>query len=64
MRERAIKNRIFFIQRYEYLLIIDELQHVPTLMEVIESVVNKKRLEKGNAKGIFVLTGSQTLAEE
>lgn len=29
-------------------------------MEVIETIVNKRRLEEGNANDMFVLTGSQT----
>lgn len=62
MREQALKDPIFFIQRYGYPLIIDEIQYAPILMEVIESIVNKKRLEEGSANGMFVLTGSQTFS--
>ena len=40
-------------------LIIDEVQYAPILFEYIESIVNKKRLETGDANGMYVLTGSQ-----
>ncbi len=43
-------------------LIIDEIQYAPILLEVIESIVNKKRLEEGSANGLFVLTGSQAFS--
>lgn len=44
------------------LLFIDEIQYAPILMEAIEEIVNKKRLEEGNANGLFVLTGFQTFS--
>ncbi|WP_435372945.1 AAA family ATPase [Allocoprobacillus halotolerans] len=53
---------MIFIQRYGYPLVIDEIQYAPVLMEVIESIVNKKRLEGGSANGMFVLTGSQSFS--
>ena len=53
---------MFFIQQHGIPLIIDEIQYAPILMEVIESIVNKKRLEEGSANGMFVLTGSQTFS--
>lgn len=62
IRQQAIKDPIFFIQQHGYPLIIDEIQYAPILMEVIESIVNKKRLEEGSANGMFVLTGSQTFS--
>lgn len=40
-------------------LIIDEVQYAPILFEVIEEIVNRKRLEGENANGMFLLTGSQ-----
>lgn len=58
-RQLAINDPIFFIQRFDGPLIIDEIQYVPQLLEVIESIVNKRRLN-GGANGSFILTGSQT----
>lgn len=55
----ALADPEFFIQQHGYPLIIEEIQYAPILLEVIESIVNKKRLEVGNANGLFILTGSQ-----
>lgn len=41
-------------------LIIDEVQHAPKLFDVIVSIVNKEKLEKGHNAGMYILTGSQT----
>lgn len=57
-RQLAISDPVFFISRFEGPLIIDEIQYAPQLLEVIESIVNKNRLE-GDANGSFILTGSQ-----
>lgn len=59
-RKAALEDPEFFIQQYGYPLIIDEIQYAPVLMEVIEAIVNRKRLEEGSANGCFILTGSQT----
>lgn len=59
-RKLAIEDPDFFIQQHGVPLIIDEIQYSPILIEVIESIVNKKRLLDDNANGMFVLTGSQT----
>lgn len=61
-RAIALQDPAYFIQQQRIPLIIDEIQYAPILMEVIESIVNKKRLEEGNANGMFVLTGSQTFS--
>ncbi|MDD8049607.1 MAG: ATP-binding protein [Thomasclavelia sp.] len=61
-RNNALSDPVFFIQQHEYPLIIDEIQYAPILMEVIETIVNKKRLEEGCANGLFILTGSQTFS--
>lgn len=61
-RKQALEDPEFFIQQNGIPLIIDEIQYAPILMEVIESIVNKKRLEEDNANGMFVLTGSQTFS--
>ena len=61
-RQLALQDPVFFIQQHGTPLIIDEVQYAPILMEVIESLVNKKRLEEGNANGMFILTGSQNFS--
>ena len=61
-RSQALEDPMFFIQQHGIPLIIDEIQYAPILMEVIESIVNKKRLEEGSANGMIVLTGSQTFS--
>ncbi|MCD7894094.1 MAG: ATP-binding protein [Erysipelotrichaceae bacterium] len=61
-RREALEDPEFFIQQHGTPLIIDEIQYAPILMEVIESIVNEKRLKDGNANGMFVLTGSQTFS--
>ena len=61
-RSLAQTDPMFFIQQHELPLIIDEVQYAPILLEVIESIVNKKRLEQGSANGLFVLTGSQAFS--
>lgn len=59
-RKLAQSDPKYFIERHGYPLIIDEVQYAPVLMEVIEEIVNKNRLEQKNDKGLFILTGSQT----
>lgn len=58
-RKIAIEDPKFFLQRFNVPLIIDEVQYAPILFEVIEEIVNRKRLEGENANGMFLLTGSQ-----
>lgn len=59
-RNLAQSDPKYFIERHGYPLIIDEVQYAPILMEVIEEIVNRKRLDQKNDKGLFILTGSQT----
>lgn len=61
MDERQLANDDpkFFLAKHQAPLIIDEVQKAPILFEYIESVVNKKRLETGNANGMYILTGLQ-----
>lgn len=59
-RKLANDDPTYFIESHGYPLIIDEIQYAPILMEVIESIVNKRRLEQNNPYGLFILTGSQT----
>ncbi len=49
-----------FLIKHEAPLVIDEIQYAPILFEVIESIVNKKKLETGQNNGMYILTGSQT----
>ena len=58
-RSEAINDPKFFLAKHKAPLIIDEVQYAPILFEYIESIVNKKRLEIGDANGMYVLTGSQ-----
>lgn len=58
-RKLAIEDPKYFLQQFHFPLIIDEVQYAPILFEVIEEIVNKKRLEEDNANGMFLLTGSQ-----
>lgn len=61
MDERQLANDDpkFFLVKHQAPLIIDEVQKAPILFEYIESIVNRKRLETGNANGMYILTGSQ-----
>lgn len=59
-RMAAITDPWAFIAAHKLPLIVDEVQYAPMLLEVIESVVNKAKLEKGENNGMFLLTGSQT----
>ncbi|MCD7948648.1 MAG: ATP-binding protein [Erysipelotrichaceae bacterium] len=61
-RREALEDPEFFIQQHGIPLIIDEIQYAPILMEVIESIVNEKRLKNGDANGMFILAGSQTFS--
>ena len=58
-RSEAINDPKFFLAKHKAPLIIDEVQYAPILFEYIESIVNKKRSETGDANGMYVLTGSQ-----
>ena len=58
-RKIAIKDPKYFLQQFHFPLIIDEVQYAPILFEVIEEIVNMKRLDTCEANGMFLLTGSQ-----
>lgn len=58
-RNLAIQDPHFLFQQFSFPLIIDEVQYAPVLFEVIEEIVNQKRLEAGSANGMFLLIGSQ-----
>ena len=58
-RIQAINDPELFLKMHNWPLIIDEVQYAPALFDVIESIVNKQKLETGNNNGMFILTGSQ-----
>ncbi len=59
-RIQAISDPELFLKMHNWPLIIDEVQYAPVLFDVVESIVNKQKLETGNNNGMFILTGSQT----
>lgn len=58
-RSEALTDPKFFLSKHKAPLIIDEVQYAPILFNYLESIVNKKRLETGEANGMYILTGSQ-----
>ncbi|WP_027119380.1 ATP-binding protein [[Mycoplasma] testudinis] len=54
----ALEDPELFLKKYKLPLIIDEVQKAPILLEYIAPIVNRTRLEKGSANGMFILTGS------
>lgn len=58
-RSEALTDPKFFLSKHKAPLIIDEVQYAPILFNCLESIVNKKRLETGEANGMYILTGSQ-----
>ncbi|WP_323088669.1 ATP-binding protein [Allobaculum sp. JKK-2023] len=59
-RSLALNDPKFFLTLHPAPIVIDEIQYAPILMEAIEEQVNQRRLEQGDANGMFVLTGSQS----
>ena len=58
-RAMARNDPKLFLQMHPAPLIVDEVQYAPALLESIESIVDRKKAESGNNKGMYVLTGSQ-----
>lgn len=58
-RRQAIEDPEMFLQIHKWPLVIDEIQYAPGLFDVIESIVNKKKLEDGSNNGMFIITSSQ-----
>ena len=58
-RSEALNDPKFFLSKHKAPLIIDEVQYAPILFEYIEAIVNRTRLEVGDANGMYILTGSQ-----
>lgn len=61
-RQLALNDPKFFMSLHPAPLIIDEIQYAPHLLEVIEQIVNEKRIRDEDANGLFVLTGSQSFS--
>lgn len=59
-RELAISDPELFLQLHKRPLIIDEIQYAPKLFDVLESIVNKEKFEKGSNYGMYIITGSST----
>lgn len=59
-RELSISDSESFLQIHKWPLIIDEIQYAPELFAVLESNVNKEKLEKGSNYGMYLITGSST----
>lgn len=58
-RRQAIEDPEMFLQIHKWPLVIDEIQYAPGLFDIIESIVNKKKLEDGSNNGMFIITCSQ-----
>ena len=59
-RETALRDPELFLSLHRAPLIIDEVQYAPKLFDVIESIVNKVKIDGGDNKGMYILTGSET----
>lgn len=59
VRKLAEDDPILFFDTYNYPLIIDEFQKVPSILETIKDIVDKKKYDGKNNTGMFWLTGSQ-----
>ena len=59
IRNAAKSDPSEFLSLNTFPLIIDEIQKVPELFEYLEGIVDRE-IKKGNKKGLYVLTGSQT----
>ena len=59
IRNAAKSDPSEFLSLNSFPLIIDEIQKVPELLEYLEGIVDRE-IKKGNKKGLYVLTGSQT----
>ena len=58
-RAIAVQDPELFLRLHPAPVIIDEVQHAPGLFDVIEGIVDAKKLEAGDNSGMYVLTGSQ-----
>ena len=58
-RETALRDPELFLSLHKAPLIIDEVQYAPKLFDIVESIVNKIKMDGGDNKGMFILTGSE-----
>ena len=59
-REVALIDPELFLELHKAPLIIDEVQFAPKLFDVIEGIVNKRKFDGFDNKGMYILTGSQS----
>ncbi len=58
-RAVAIRDPEMFLRLHPAPVIIDEIQYAPGLFDVIEGIVDERKLETGSNAGMYILTGSQ-----
>ena len=58
-RVTAIQDPEMFLRLHPAPVIIDEVQYAPGLFDVIEGIVDARKVETGNNAGMYILTGSQ-----
>ena len=58
-RALARSDPDMFLRMHQAPLIIDEVQYAPNLLESIESIIDAVKVDGGNNKGMYLLTGSQ-----
>ena len=58
-RETAINDPELFLTIHKTPLIIDEIQYAPKLFDVIEAIVNERKINGLDNKGMYILTGSE-----
>ena len=58
-RETAINDPELFLTIHKAPLIIDEIQYAPKLFDVIEAIVNERKINGLDNKGMYILTGSE-----
>ena len=59
-RETAINDPELFLTLHKAPLIIDEIQYAPKLFDVIEAIVNERKIKGGDNKGMYILIGSES----
>lgn len=58
-RETAINDPELFLTIHKAPLIIDEIQYAPKLFDAIEAIVNERKINGGDNRGMYILTGSE-----
>lgn len=59
-REVALRDPELFLELHKAPLIIGEVQFAPKLFDVIEGIVNKRKFDGFDNKGMYILTSSQS----